>query len=243
MSNSGDAAISAASGINNSMIEVSGSKRQNRRAIEFWNMQNEYNHPRQQMQRLQEAGLNPNLVYGGGVSGASGKADALPTPDKPDLSGISKGLTNFLQHKAQKAQVDLLQQQVETERKNTRLRGMQADAQAQDNYNKDYRLLGEAGQASPFAKHTLEGMMFKNAEALSRSMLNEMEIEKLNNVGDYGTQKLINDAIRSKHEASNAEKLGKLRDLEIDLKNKNIDYYDTNQILDIIGKLLGLKNK
>lgn len=35
-------------------------------ALEDFKLQNEYNSPRMQMQRLQEAGLNPNLVYGGG---------------------------------------------------------------------------------------------------------------------------------------------------------------------------------
>ena len=34
------------------------------RAIEAWNMENEYNSPAAQMQRYQEAGLNPNLIYG-----------------------------------------------------------------------------------------------------------------------------------------------------------------------------------
>lgn len=34
------------------------------RNVEFWQMQNDYNHPAAQMERLREAGLNPNLVYG-----------------------------------------------------------------------------------------------------------------------------------------------------------------------------------
>lgn len=41
-------------------------KYQNDRNLELWNMQNEYNAPKQQMARLKEAGLNPNLVYGNG---------------------------------------------------------------------------------------------------------------------------------------------------------------------------------
>lgn len=34
--------------------------------VKMWNMQNEYNSPTEQMKRLQAAGMNPNLVYGGG---------------------------------------------------------------------------------------------------------------------------------------------------------------------------------
>lgn len=38
-------------------------EKQNERQIEFWNMQNAYNHPSAQMARYDEAGLNPNLIY------------------------------------------------------------------------------------------------------------------------------------------------------------------------------------
>lgn len=49
--------------------------------VDFWNMQNEYNSPQQQMQRLQEAGLNPNMVYGQSSGGAAGQASPINTPD------------------------------------------------------------------------------------------------------------------------------------------------------------------
>lgn len=32
--------------------------------LQLWNLQNEYNHPAAQMARYQQAGLNPNLIYG-----------------------------------------------------------------------------------------------------------------------------------------------------------------------------------
>lgn len=37
-------------------------------ALADWQMMNEYNSPEAQMERLQSAGLNPNLVYGGGAT-------------------------------------------------------------------------------------------------------------------------------------------------------------------------------
>ncbi len=37
---------------------------QNNLNIQNWKMQNEYNLPKNQMQRYLDAGLNPNLVYG-----------------------------------------------------------------------------------------------------------------------------------------------------------------------------------
>lgn len=47
--------------------------------LAFWDQQNKYNAPQAQMQRLKDAGLNPNLIYGG--SGNSGQAASIPTPD------------------------------------------------------------------------------------------------------------------------------------------------------------------
>lgn len=45
--------------------------KQRRDALSDWNMQNAYNSPSAQMQRLAEAGLNPHLVYGKGADNVS----------------------------------------------------------------------------------------------------------------------------------------------------------------------------
>lgn len=50
-------------------------KMQNSWNLEQWHRENSYNKPTQQMQRLSEAGLNPNLVYG---NGATTQAAASP---------------------------------------------------------------------------------------------------------------------------------------------------------------------
>lgn len=48
---------------------------QNALARQNWDITNAYNDPKAQMQRLKDAGLNPNLVYGGGnVTGNSASA-------------------------------------------------------------------------------------------------------------------------------------------------------------------------
>ena len=76
--------------------------RMNRKnALEDWNRQNAYNHPTQQMQRLKEAGLNPNLVYG---SGATTTAQPIKSPDAqvpnidpqkiPESIGAYQGIKN-----------------------------------------------------------------------------------------------------------------------------------------------------
>jgi hypothetical protein len=54
----------------------------NKQNVEFWNMQNAYNTPKQQMSRLKDAGLNPNLIYGSnantGVAGSIAPSKASP---------------------------------------------------------------------------------------------------------------------------------------------------------------------
>ena len=47
------------------------------RSLNMWNLQNEYNSPTQQMARIRAAGLNPNLVYGNGVTGNSSGSTPL----------------------------------------------------------------------------------------------------------------------------------------------------------------------
>lgn len=50
----------------------------NEKAMQSWQMMNDYNHPIQQMERLKAAGLNPLLVYGSGsVTGNTTSAPAL----------------------------------------------------------------------------------------------------------------------------------------------------------------------
>lgn len=49
---------------------------------QMWNEQNEYNTPSAQMARLQEAGLNPRLIYGNG-SASTGQASSPPQYSAP----------------------------------------------------------------------------------------------------------------------------------------------------------------
>lgn len=51
--------------------------------VEMWNRANQYNDPRNQMQRLTAAGLNPNLVYGSGAVG--NQSGAIPKHSTPQV--------------------------------------------------------------------------------------------------------------------------------------------------------------
>lgn len=87
-------------------------------ALQAWNRTNEYNSPVQQMQRLREAGLNPNLIYGKGaenvatlMKSSTGKA-ARETPFKPNLDvNLLQPFLQFAQLKQINAQTDNIYQQ------------------------------------------------------------------------------------------------------------------------------------
>lgn len=102
------------------------------RSLNMWNLQNEYNSPTQQMARIRAAGLNPNLVYGNGVTGNS--AGSTPQYESAKFNaptmqayrgwnlGISDAISQFLAYRTVKAQVDnmeaqngLIRQQTATE--------------------------------------------------------------------------------------------------------------------------------
>lgn len=65
--------------------------------LEAWNLQNQYNTPQQQMMRLQQAGLNPRLIYGSGSSAPNmgGPLDPATAPVREALD-VSKKMPDLL---------------------------------------------------------------------------------------------------------------------------------------------------
>jgi len=84
---------------------------QRRDALADWQMMNQYNTPAAQMQRLKEAGLNPNLVYGNGADAQSGPIRSVdtktvvPQPQSFDLGSI---MGSYFDTQIKQAQVDAL---------------------------------------------------------------------------------------------------------------------------------------
>ncbi len=81
------------------------------REVELWNMNNEYNSPAMQVQRLKDAGLNPALIYGTGASVATGNSKgAAHAPQSAPVSAPKIDLLAGLQFnqdmKLKQAQID-----------------------------------------------------------------------------------------------------------------------------------------
>lgn len=89
-------------------------KMQEQDRLKNWNLQNAYNTPAAQMQRLKEAGLNPNLVYGGGNAATTaqpiqGANAGSWKPEAPRFEG--NPMASYYDTKLQQIQLDNLTKQ------------------------------------------------------------------------------------------------------------------------------------
>lgn len=100
-------------------------------ALEDWNKQNQYNHPLQQMQRLREAGLNPNLVYGKGAENTAAmvRSNVAPTTSltapKEDLSAVGSALGQSINLSRTQAQSDNISANTAVQEAEARLKNIQ----------------------------------------------------------------------------------------------------------------------
>lgn len=98
--------------------------------LEMWKLQNKYNAPGAQMQRLQEAGLNPHLMYGKGTVGnAQGMPQMQQTPyvsPRMDYSGRQSITGSMAQ-----AGLGTMAQMLDVEHKQIQLRAAELGIDAQ----------------------------------------------------------------------------------------------------------------
>lgn len=104
------------------------------RSVEMWNMQNQYNSPTAQMSRLRQAGLNPNLVYGSGVTGNSAGSVPQYQPAKIQRAtmepyrgwnlGLSDATSMYMAMRQNKAQVDNMEAQNKLIKEQARTEGI-----------------------------------------------------------------------------------------------------------------------
>lgn len=91
------------------------------RDLEMWNRMNAYNDPAAAFARLQNAGLNPNMMYGGGSGpGAAGQAAAAPKSPIPHYgmvtpmaASLPQVLGQYQDFQMRKAQIDNVKAQTD----------------------------------------------------------------------------------------------------------------------------------
>lgn len=125
------AAATAASGLLGGLFNNKKNKeaadKQHERNIEYWNMQNAYNHPSEQMSRLRQANLNPHLIYGTPSGASVGNAGAISQNSMQKVSPLGldadksfRAYTDFRNTEAQTDNLRVMNSKILQEEKNVK---------------------------------------------------------------------------------------------------------------------------
>lgn len=87
--------------------------KQNQQQIDFWKMNNEYNTPFNQRARLEQAGLNPDLMYGGSGNMYQSQMPGAASGSAPnvDYGSFSDNLRFAMQAQVMDAQISKIEQE------------------------------------------------------------------------------------------------------------------------------------
>lgn len=236
--------FAATSSMANNLLSMMWSKnmykRQRKDALEFWNMQNEYNSPVAQMARFKAAGLNPNLIYG---QGNSGNAQAISVPDtqsvnfrEPQIEGAH---TNALQSlmavadlRIKAAQADNLDAQNEVIKNQALLTSWQAQRTEFDlGMERSLSDVSADARREQLRKLQIDNQVTMNRDireaALNASNVNEaaerilsMQDQRLSNAQNREQSRA--EVARIKENISNMQKEGILKDFDIALRSQGI---------------------
>lgn len=211
---------------------------QNQYNIDMWNRQNEYNHPTQQMNRLKEAGLNPNLMYGQGNVGNASSAPQLSAPNAPDAQSAMRDASraiNPLQFIEMAIQLrkDLAEAESAEQRANIlgiqgKIAGAELNALIDPLFEVD--LLGNISRRKNWSATVLSdpnNKYFSPGSGLGSdyfSLLNALKAQK--------------DIVGSNAKVISTGKTA----YQSQMLQKELDWYNTNQISGIFGKFTPLLN-
>lgn len=223
--------------------------------VRLWTMQNEYNSPAAQMQRLKDAGLNPNLVYGKGADNVAApiqKGEQKSwTPEAPQLdlnSVVQSGLQGYNNFALKDAQVNNLISQNTVTAQEAALKGAQTASTmvktAKDQFDLD--LASELRTVSAdVAKESL-----RKLQADINYTISENERKAVMNVSNL--KEAAQRILKMREETTNSQEQRMLiqaqisnvindttlKDLDIELKRNGINPNDPIYFR-VLGRLLG----
>ena len=180
-SNLAGSAVSAGSGLLGSLIAGAYNRKRQREsqawAEKMWSQQNQYNLPINQVARLKEAGINPNLAFG---SSASAMGTNVPSPshysESPDFGApIQRGISEYFQRRFEKRQ--LLTQ---LEWQNEQIRKLRMDNDTTSLLLDDYRAMKRSEYSLGKLKNQIDETLYgrqRNLEVdlLSANWLNAID--------------------------------------------------------------------
>lgn len=192
-------------------------------ALADWNMQNQYNSPKEQMARFKEAGLNPNLIYGqmsnSPVVRSSSPQSYNPTAPQVDLTRpAGMALDAYYDTQLKAAQINNLKEQNELLK--------------QDGLIKVFETMGKQldNEKNQFAVHNQKELYDISLEALKQ----KIQVDK----GSVALSKaqVLNLGAQLKNLGVDFD----IKNLEKQLKQNDLDYYDTNQLMKLLGGIVNM---
>lgn len=177
-----------------------------------WNTQNAYNDPKQQMERLRQAGLSPHLVYGKGadvtamaVKSYSGEAPNQPAP-KFDYTNSAQDLMSGFDMKFKQVQTDNVQADTDLKVKEQLVKDSQIAATLQNTAMTKFQL----EQALAVKEEYVRKWQLENIKT-------EVDTEYTRNQDDRSASHTLQEVLNSEMQrAKTAEEIKKIK-AEIDL--------------------------
>lgn len=240
--------------------------RQRADALADWATQNEYNSPAAQMQRLREAELNPNLVYGSGADAQMGgpvrsSSPQSWTPKAPQFAPET-AVSSFIDTQVQQATIDNLVKQGAVLEQEKLLKGAQTLQTSAEAGLKEVDLKARE-MINQLTKENLTADLDVKRSAVDRTIAETRVLLARNEREAIMQSQNINESVARiyKMRVENAEfpykmsevqertlsimKDQTLKQLDIDLKKKGIQPHDplyqrrVSEIVDEIMKLPG----
>lgn len=197
----------------------------------MWNQSNAYNDPSAQMIRLQNAGLNANLVYGDGATTLAAQvgSGAHASMQKPNYKeNILSTLGAYAQFQNLQAQNENLKVQNENLREDTKAKQLQNDiTEYRNNIEKSEDLsdFGFSGSMADLTKYmAVEGVKsieknnailgLKNEQEVENLTLLQMDVEKMNEYRQYFNEEAELNILTLRQTLANMIKSGELIDLQ-----------------------------
>lgn len=206
-------------------------------SLDQWHRQNSYNHPSQQMARLQEAGLNPHLIYGDSVSGSSGNAEKVSVPSGGAAMQFNNPMDAFTDARLRSAQTNNVQAQEDNVVQETALKGQQTAHEA----SKNAKTQAEKRTIDALRKHSVDaavvGVRNSQQGLVSKQIDNFVKSRTMNTQIKAEAQKLHNMKLDGKIKSNDAA----IKAFQVKLqKNWGLPGAQSDMISNALRSILGV---